>query len=60
MVLVKGLCLISVHVVSVFVSKNNFSSIFGVLVVFFDLWRFDVVFCVVELVEGLCCWDVEL
>ncbi len=36
MVLVKGLWLFSVHVVSVFVSKNNFSSIFGVFCDFFD------------------------
>ena len=58
MVLVVGLCPFPSHVVSFVGSKNYFSSIFGVPFVFFDFWLFVLVSCFVELVEGLCCWNL--
>ena len=59
MVLVVGLCHFPSHVVSFVGSKNYFSSIFGVPFVFFDFWLFVLVFCFVDFVEGLCCWNLR-
>ncbi len=59
MVLVMGLCPFSSYVVSFVAAKNHFSAIFGLPFVFFDFWLFVLVSCFVELVEGLCCWNLR-